>query len=124
MSSVSDTPREENPDSAEPTREFFNRYFSRTLSFPSSQVDAVIGFFQQRGFDKVAAASVATVLLEQAKLDGANVFELLENLEGFDTVRLNALVTAILNANRSSISKLGYKDPSVPKTFESRNIIV
>jgi hypothetical protein len=122
MSSVSTT--EKSTDSAEPTREFFNRYFTQPISFPSNQVDAVVGFFENRGFEKISAASVATVLLEQAKIDGVNVFDLLENLKSFDKVKLTALVTAILNANRSAVSKLGYREDNVPKTFEARNILI
>lgn len=122
MSSVinSQTPT----DSATPTREFFNRYFTDSISFPSSQVDAVIGLFESRGFEKAAAASVAAVVLQQAKIDNVNVFDLLESLKSFDNLKLTALVTAILNANRSAISKLGYKKDNVVTTFESRNIIV
>ena len=122
MSSLSNTV--ESNDSAEPTREFFNRYFTQPLSFPSNQVDAVVGFFESRGFEKAAAASVATILLEQSKIDGVNVFELLESLKQFDKIRLTALTTAILNANRSAVSKLGYREENVPKTFEARNILI
>jgi hypothetical protein len=111
-------------DSAEPTRQFFNRYFTQSISFPSNQVNAVVGFFENRGFEKAAAASVASVLLEQAKVDGVNVFDLLESLKSFDKVKLTALVTAILNANRSAVSKLGYREDNVPKTFEARNILI
>jgi hypothetical protein len=111
-------------DSAEPTRQFFNRYFTQSISFPSNQVDAVVGFFENRGFEKTAAASVASVLLEQAKVDSVNVFDLLEGLKSFDKVKLTALVTAILNANRSAVSKLGYREDNVPKTFEARNILI
>jgi hypothetical protein len=111
-------------DSAEPTKQFFNRYFSKSISFPSNQVDAVVGFFENRGFEKAAAASVASVLLEQSKIDNIDVFVLLDGLKSFDKVKLTALVTAILNANRSAISKLGYKENNIPKTFEARNILI
>jgi hypothetical protein len=122
MSSVNNT--QPTTDSAEPTRQFFNRYFTQSISFPSNQVDSVVGFFENRGFEKTAAASVASVLLEQAKVDGVNVFDLLEGLKSFDKVKLTALVTAILNANRSAVSKLGYREDNVPKTFEARNILI
>jgi hypothetical protein len=48
---------------------FFNNYFSKKLSFPTNQVDAVIAFFEKRGFDRSAAISVGTTLLQQAKID-------------------------------------------------------
>lgn len=111
-------------DSAESTREFFDRYFTTPISFPSNQVDAVIGFFENRGFDKQASASVAATLLQQAKIDGVDVFDLLESLKSFDKVKLTALVTTILNVNRSSISKLGFREDNLVKTYEARNILI
>jgi hypothetical protein len=122
MSSV--TNNQPTTDSAEPTREFFNRYFTESISYPSNQVDAVVGFFENRGFEKVAAASVAAVLLQQAKADGVNVFDLLEGLKSFDKVKLTALVSAILNANRSAISKLGYREENLSQPLEARNILI
>lgn len=122
MSNVTST--SENNDSAEPTKKFFNRYFSDSISFPSNQVDAVVGFFEKKGFDKVAAASVATVLLEQSKIDNINVFEVLEGLSSFDKIKLTALVTAILNSNRSAASKLGYRESNGTPTYEKRNILI
>lgn len=111
-------------DSAESTREFFNRYFSEVIAFPSNQVDAVVGFFENKGFERAASASIASVLLEQSKIDNINVFDLLENLKSFDKIKLTALVTAILNSNRSAISKLGYREENTPTTFEARNILI
>lgn len=122
MSSV--TNNQPSTDSAEPTREFFNRYFTESISYPSSQVDAVVGFFENRGFEKAAAASVSAVLLQQAKIDGVNVFDLLEGLKTFDKIKLTALVSAILNANRSAISKIGYREENTQQTVESRNILI
>jgi hypothetical protein len=111
-------------DSQQATRELFNRFFTKSISYPSNKVDAVIGFFEKRGFDKNAAISVASVLLEQSVIDGINVFELLDKLKGYDSVRLNSLVTAILNNNRSKISKLGYRQEREINQLEYRNVIV
>ena len=110
-------------DSATSTKEFFNRYFSEPISYPSNQVDAVIGFFKNKGFDELAALSVSTILLQQAKTDKVNVFELLDSLKRYNRLQLNGLVAAILNANRSRLSKLGYKEQTITTYFESRNIL-
>jgi hypothetical protein len=122
MSTIEDLQQPE--DSADKTRLLFDRYFTKQLSYPSNQVNAVVGFFEKRGFDKLASTSVASVLLQQAKTDGANVFELLDSLKGFDKVKLSNLVTAVLNANRSKVSKLGYREPSNLDNLEARNIVV
>jgi hypothetical protein len=110
-------------DSAESTRLFFNRFFTESISYPSNQVDAVVAFFRSRGFDELASNSVAAVLLQQTKIDNINVFELLDSLKTFDKVKLSNLVTAILNANRSKVSLLGYRDNTKQSSLESRNIL-
>jgi hypothetical protein len=102
---------------------FFNSFFSKKLSFPTNQVDAVITFFEKRGFDKSAAISVGSTLLQQAKLDGVNVFKLLDTLTGLSDVQLSAVVTEILNYNRPKTSTLGYKRTASTDKFEKRNIV-
>ena len=56
-------------DSIPASKEKFLNTKKESLSFPSNQVDAVVGFFENRGFDKLASTSVASVLLTQAKVD-------------------------------------------------------
>lgn len=102
---------------------FFNTYFSKELSFPSNQVDAVVTFFTKRGFDKTAAISVASTLLQQAKIDSVNVFQLLDTLKGLDEVQLSAIVTEVLNYNRPKTSTLGYKRTESADKIEKRNIV-
>ena len=104
--------------------EFFDKYFTEKLSFASNEVDAVIGFFEQRGFEKEAAISTGSILLQQAKLDGIKVFVLLDTLKGFDEVKLSAVVAEVLNYNRLSTSVLGFKNTTATNTLEKRNIAV
>ena len=104
--------------------EFFDTYFDKKLSFPSNQVDAVIGFFTKRGFDNEAAVSVGSVLLQQAKIDSVNVFQLLDTLKGLDSVQLSSIVTEVLNYNRSKTSTLGFKRTQQVEKLEKRNIVV
>lgn len=102
---------------------FFNNYFSKTLSFPTNQVDAVITFFEKRDFDKSAAITVGTTLLQQAKIDNVNIFKLLDTLKGLNEVQLSAVVTEILNYNRAKTSTLGYRRTESPEKVEKRNIV-
>lgn len=102
---------------------FFNNYFSKTLSFPTNQVDAVITFFEKRGFDKSAAIAVGTTLLQQAKLDNVNIFKLLDTLKGLNEVQLSSIVTEILNYNRAKTSTLGFRRSEVADKHEKRNIV-
>lgn len=117
-------PKQENTDSASQVKQFYNRYFSANITFPSNDVDAVIGFFQSRGFSKTGAIAVGTVLLQQAKLDGIKVFELIDTLNKTDEVMLSNVVTEILNYDREKISTLGFKVDNTVNRVEARNIVV
>ena len=84
----------------------------------------VVGFFLKRGFDETAARSTAIVLLNQARIDNVNVFELIDTLKGLTDVQLTKVVTEVLNAYREQTSTLGYKVSTVTDTYESRNILI
>ena len=103
-------------------KRFFEGYYKERVSYPSNQLDAVINFFTNRGFDETAAVSTGTVLLEQAKRDEVNVFRLLDTLKGLSDVELSNIVTEILNNARPKTSSLGYRRPAANDLFERRNI--
>jgi len=115
-----------NPEKTNDRRvtEFFDNYFTEKLSFPSNEVDAVIGFFEKRGFDKSAAISTSTTLLNQAKLDNVKIFELLDTLKGLNDVQLSTVVTEVLNYNRLKTSTLGFRLTNSVDTVEKRNVVV
>jgi hypothetical protein len=117
-------PKEQSTDSAGETKEFFNQYLTQSTSYPSNQVDAVIGFFENRKFEKSAAIAVATSLLQQAKIDNVNVFVLLDTLKGLTQVQLSDIVANVLNYNRQKISTLGFKVQSKFEKTEKRNIVI
>jgi hypothetical protein len=116
-------PVTENTDSSQEVRSFFDKYFRHQITFPSNQIDAVIGFFLKRGFDDTSARSTGIVLLNQARLDNVNVFQLLDTLKSVSDAQLSAVVTEVLNAYREKTSMLGYKILTVEETTESRNIV-
>lgn len=109
-------------DSGEEVKTFFNRYFTEPMTFPVSQIDAVIGFFLKRGFSETSAKSTSIVLLSQARIEGINVFQLLDTLKGLTSVQLSSIVTEVMNSSREKISILGYKVVKIEETAESRNI--
>jgi hypothetical protein len=120
---MSNLPSEPKSDSAEEVKEFFDQYQVQNISYPSNQVDAVIGFFESRGFEKNSAISVATILLQQAKIDQVNVFELIDTLQGLTKTQLSNIVATILNYNRQKISTLGFRVENTAEAVEKRNII-
>ena len=110
-------------DSSDDVKSFFDRYFTHEITFPSNQIDAVLGFFFKRGFDEESAKSTSIVLLNQARIDNVNPMVLLDTLEGLTEVQLSQVVAEILNFYREKSSALGYRLVNDDETFESRNIV-
>lgn len=115
-------PVEKQTDSAEEVRSFFDKYFLHQITFPSNQIDAVVGYFLKRGFDDQAARSTAIVLLNQASLENIAPFKIIDTLKGLTDVQLSAVVAEVLNVYREKTSSLGFRDTTVLETLESRNI--
>jgi hypothetical protein len=124
MSSINDESIDKKQDSAAEVKEFFDKYLVKKISLTSNQVNAVIGFFEKRGFGKQSAVAISSVLLQQADIDGVNIFKLLDTLKGLNEVQLNNLVSTILNNNRSRFSSIGYRSNPSSQTREQRNIKV
>ena len=107
------------------TTEFFNNFYNIEISFNPSEVDAVIGYFLKRGFDKTAAINTASVLLQQAKIDDLNVQQLIDTLKGVTDVQLSLIVAQILNFNREKTSVLGFRDETTQsELFDQRNVVI
>lgn len=123
MTSSINLPLEASTDSAASVRSFFDKYFQHQITFPSNQVDAVLGYFLKRGFQEQAARSTAIVLLNQAAVDNINVQQLLDSLKGVTDAQLSQIVTEVLNIYREKSSSLGFKLTKLEETLESRNIL-
>lgn len=117
-------PIQQGVDSAQEVKQFFDKFFVHKISFPSNQIDAVVGFFLKRGFDVESSRSTAIVLLNQARIDNVNVFELIDTLKTLTDVQLSQVVAQVLNAYREKISLLGYRIAQLADNYESRNILV
>jgi hypothetical protein len=111
-------------DSSTDVKQFFDKYYASTVSFPSNQIDAVIGFFIKNGFDVQSARSTGIVLLNQARADNVDVFKLIDTLSSMTEVQLSQVVAQILNSYREKISFLGYRIAPPVDEYESRNILV
>jgi len=121
---TSNLPLEQNTDSAGAVKLFFNNYFNEAISFPAGEIDAVVGFFKKRGFDDLASNSTSIILLQQAKLDGVEIFKLLDTLKGFTEIQLSAVVAEVLNYNRQKNSTLGYRQQDTSDLLEKRNVLI
>ena len=121
---MSNLPLPQSNDSSGDVKKFFDKFFVHEVSFPSNQIDAVVGFFLKRGFDTESARSTAIVLLNQARVDNVNVFQLVDTLKTLTDVQLSQVVAQVLNAYREKISLLGYRIAPIADFYESRNILV
>lgn len=111
-------------DSSLEVKQFFDKFYQHKVSFPVNQIDAVVGFFLKHGFDIESARSTTIVLLNQARVDNVNVFELIDTLKGLTDIQLSQVVAQVLNAYREKVSLLGYRIAPLVDTYESRNILV
>jgi hypothetical protein len=111
-------------DSTADVKQFFDKYFVQQVSFPSNQIDAVVGFFLKNGFDTQSARSTGIVLLNQARADKVDVFQLIDTLKTLTDVQLSQVVAQVLNAYREKTSLLGYRVAPLVDNYESRNILV
>lgn len=110
-------------DSASATLKIFDAYTNAPMNIDAATYDAMVGFFEGRGFGKDAATSMAYVIIKQSILDKVNPFKLIDTLKGISNVELSALVTEILNYNRFKTSKLGRGSTFAPLPEVARNIV-
>lgn len=113
-----------NETTQELTQKFFDNYYNKQIPYKASEVDAVIGYFLKRGFEKVAAVNTASILLQQASIDQLTVFQLIDTLKGVNDVQLSNIVAQILNLNRSKTSTVGFRVPEAIQLFDQRQIVV
>ena len=109
----------------EATVQFLSGIGEEKVELNAGEYDAAVAFFENRDYDRLAAESIAYVLMRQAKIDNVNVFKILDTLEAQaskDPVTLNNLVGEILNLNRFKTSILGYKSAGPQNTLAKRNI--
>lgn len=101
----------------------YDTYYSTPLEVSASTLDAMKAFFTSRGFESIAAESVALVVIKQAKKDNLNPLEILDTLKGLDNVEISALVAEIINFNRFRTSFLGYALAFVETEEVARNVL-
>ena len=111
-------------DSSAEVKQFFDKFFVHQVSFPAEQIDAVVGFFLKHGFDIESAKSTSIVLLNQARLDSVNVFQLIDTLKSLTEIQISQVVAQILNTYREKTSLLGYRINPLIDRYETRNILV
>lgn len=105
-------------------KNILDKLYMTEIAFPSNQIDAVLGFFLKRGFSEQAAKSISITLLNQAREDNINVFQVIDKLKYLSDEQLMQMITEVVNVYRNKTSILGFKIVSNSETLESRNIII
>lgn len=121
---IGNLPNTQVVDSSSEVKQFFDKFYVNKVSFPTDQIDAVVGFFLKRDFDIESARSTAIVLLNQARIDNVNVFVLLDTMKTLTDIQLSQVVAQVLNAYREKTSLLGYRIEPLVDIYETRNILV
>jgi len=106
------------------TKQFFNNFFTHQVSFPSEQIDVVIAFFMKRNFDEDSSRSITIILLNQARVDNVNIFQLIDTMKGLTDIQLSNIIIKIINVNGNNTNILGYKVNSLYNDYESRNVLI
>ena len=88
-------PQQQSLENPVDVKEFFDKFYVHKVSFPSNQIDATVGFFLKNGFDLESARSTSIVLLNQARADNVNVFELIDTLKTLTDVQLSQVVAQV-----------------------------
>lgn len=101
----------------------YDAYLNRPLELETSTLNAMKGFFTNRGFDQVSAESISVIIIKQAKNDNYNPMKIMDTLKGLDNVEISALVAEILNYNRFKSSFLGYARQFNTASEVERNIL-
>jgi len=112
------------PTNPDDVKMFFDKFFEHEITFPSNQIDAVVGFFLKNDFDLDSARSTSIILLNQARLDNVNVLTLIDSLKKLSSIQLSQVVAQILNSYREKTSLLGYRVAPIADNYDSRNILV
>jgi len=105
------------------TKQTFNNYYQFPLQINSETLNLMKGFFEQKGFDKLAAESISVTLIRQCLQDNLNPMTTLDGLIHLDGADLSALATQILNYNRFKSSYLGIGTLPTPNQYIQRNIL-
>lgn len=107
----------------ESTIQAFDAYYAQPIELNASAYGAIIGFFTNKGFQQVAAESISTIIMTQAKKDGYNPLKIIDTLKGLSDVEISGIVAEILNYNRFKTSSLGTAQAFTSNKEVQRNIL-
>lgn len=121
MTTYSNLPSKE-LDSLQKVVQYFDGYYSKPINLAVEEIDSLTGFFEAKGFEKSAAENISYVVLKTAKLSNYKPQEIIDALQGFNSIQLNEFLLSVLNFNRIKTSSLGIITKTTPSDNVNRNI--
>lgn len=101
----------------------YSNAYEKPLALETNTYNLMKGFFEGKGFDKLASDILATTFIKQSVADGYNALDVLGTLKTMDNFKLTGVVNEILNYNRFKTSYLGTTSGVIPFEPISRNIV-
>jgi hypothetical protein len=124
MTYYNNSPKSNNlKDSSDLTLKIIDAYTNKPISIDGPTYNAMIGFFESRGFSVDSATSISYILMKQSLIDGVNPFNLIDTLKGISDLQLTSLINNILNYNRYKTSILGIGNATTTVEETVRNIV-
>jgi hypothetical protein len=112
-----------NQGSTDSSKNAFDDAYQLPLQLNPGTLNSVKGFFESKGFDKLAAESISVIIIRQSLQDNINPMTVLDGLSGLSGADLGLLATQILNYNRFKSSYLGIGTLATPNQQIQRNIL-
>jgi hypothetical protein len=109
--------------SSGPAAVAYSNTYEKPLALDTNTFNIMKGFFEGKGFDKIAADTLATTFIRQATVDGYSPLDVLGSLKTMDSFKLSGVVNEILNYNRYKTSYLGTTSGTTPFQPIARNIV-
>jgi hypothetical protein len=122
MATYTNLPSNETLSSLQKVVRYFDSYYTKPTEIDVTSVDALVGFFESKGFDKSSSENISYVLLKTAKQSNYKPQEIIDALNGYNDLQLNEFLLSILNFNRVKTSSLGLIRKLTPADNVKRNI--
>ena len=111
------------PQTANPAATAYSNAYEKPFVLETNTFNLMKGFFEGKGFDKLASDVLATTFMKQAAMDGYSALDVLGTLKTMDSFKLSGVINEILNYNRYKTSYLGTTSGIKSFTPIARNIV-
>jgi pyruvate/2-oxoacid:ferredoxin oxidoreductase alpha subunit len=100
----------------------FDRFYEYEANVPAQEYDAVYSYFLSVFGTADAAGNFAVTLFRISEQSRIPVMDLLQQLEGLNTVELTLTMTYYINNFRSASTLLGINQPVTPNYYVAHNV--